>query len=61
MKNRGNFEKAQKWINELSVIRKKLGELKVENGQDSYNRSLNILPDFVEAYACDRFNLKLKP
>jgi len=60
MKNENNLKKAQEIIRRFYKIRKDLKELKTKNG-DLYNRSLNILPDFVEAYACDRFNLKLKP
>jgi hypothetical protein len=53
MKNVDKFEKAQKLVSEIAKIRKKLGNL-------GYNKSLKILPDFVECYAQDRFNLTLK-
>ncbi|RLI95308.1 MAG: hypothetical protein DRO94_00940, partial [Candidatus Altiarchaeales archaeon] len=52
------FNEAQKQIKKLWKIQNKLSKLTTEKG-DPYNRSLRILPDFVEAYACDRFNLKL--
>lgn len=60
MKNRGNLKEAPGLILKFFEIRTELSKLMTKNG-DPYNRSLNILPDFVEAYACDRFDLKLMP
>jgi hypothetical protein len=53
MENINNFEKAQRLINDIAKIKKKLSWLE-------YNKSLKILSDFVECYARDRFNLRLK-
>jgi len=53
MKNINNFKKAQKLVNRIAKIRKELSDI-------SYNKSWKILPDFVECYARDRFNLELK-
>jgi len=53
MKNIDDFMKAQGLINDVARIRKELFDL-------GYNKSLKILPDFVECYARDRFNLKLE-
>jgi len=48
-----NFRKAQKLINDIARIRRELSDI-------CYNKSLKILPDFVECYARDRFGLELK-
>jgi len=53
MKNIDDFKKAQKLINDIARIRRELSDIE-------YNKSLKILPDFVECYARDRFGLELK-
>ena len=52
MKNKNNYKKAQKLLSEIANKRKKLTSLK-------YNRSLNMISDFAECYARDRYNLEL--
>ncbi len=53
MQNVEKFKKAQRLVNKIAKIREELHDL-------GYNRSLKILPDFVESYARDRFDLELK-
>jgi len=53
MKNVSKFIAAQNLINEIAKIREKLIQI-------DYNKSFKILPDFVECYARDRFDLKLE-
>jgi hypothetical protein len=52
MRNKSNYIKAAGLINKVAKIREQLSRA-------GYNMSLKILPDFVECYARDRFNLKL--
>jgi len=53
MLNVEKFKKAQRLVNKIAKIREELHDL-------DYNDSLKILPDFVERYARDRFDLELK-
>jgi len=53
MRNIDNFKKAQALINKIAKIRRELSKI-------NYNKSWKVLPDFVECYARDRFNLELK-
>jgi len=53
MQNVEKFKKAQRLVNKIAKIREELHRL-------GYNRSFKILPDFVESYARDRFDLELK-
>ena len=55
MKNIKNFKEAQELVKEIPIIRKELSDL-------GYNMSLkaNLLADFTECYARDRFGLRLE-
>ncbi len=53
MKNIKKFKESQKLIKQIAKIKRKLQCL-------GYNKSFKILPDFVECYARDRFDLELK-